>query len=167
LAGDRRKRLREAKQALDAEREADAKPVVRDRGERLRECRRRLTQDFELERRVVAEHDAWLAAGIANDGSRRMAGARHNLKPYPLTAVAVRRINVTDPDSRNLKTTRGWVQGYNAQAVVTGEQIVLAAEISTESLDTANLRPMITAAEEELHAAGVTGGLDVVLADAG
>jgi hypothetical protein len=27
-------------------------------------------------------------------------------------------INVTDPDSRNLKTTRGWVQGFNAQAVV-------------------------------------------------
>jgi transposase len=149
VAGDRRKRLREAKQALDAEREADARPVARDRRDRLRECRQRLTQDFELERRVVAEHDAWLAAGIASDGSRRMAGARHNLKPYPLTAVAERRINVTDPDSRNLKTTRGWVQGYNAQAVVTGEQIVLAAEISTESLDT------------------VTDRLDIVLADAG
>src|ERR671910_1721524 len=167
VAGDRRKRLREAKQALDAEREADAKPVARDRGERLRECRRRVAQDFALERRVVAEHDAWLAAGIASDGSRRMAGARHNLKPYPLTPMAERRINVSDPDSRNLKTTRGWVQGYNAQAVVTEQQIVIAAEVSTESLDTANLRPMITAAEEELHAAGVSDGLDVVLADAG
>ena len=52
VAGDRRKRLREAKQALDAEREADAEPVARDRGERLRECRRRLGQDFELERRL-------------------------------------------------------------------------------------------------------------------
>src|SRR4051812_18693128 len=167
VAGDRRKRLREAKQALDAEREADAKPVPRGRDQRLRECRRRVAQDFELERRVVAEHDAWLEAGIASDGSRRMTGARHNLKPYPLVSVSERRINVTDPDSRNLKTTRGWVQGYNAQAVVTGEQIVIAAEISSESLDTANLRPMITAAEEELHAAGVSDRLDVVLADAG
>ena len=167
VAGDRRKRLREAKQALDAEREADAKPIARDRGQRLRECRRRLAQDFELERRLIAEHDAWLEAGIASDGSRRMVGARHNLKPYPLTPLAERRINVTDPDSRNLKTTRGWVQGYNAQAVVTEDQIVIAAEISTESLDTANLRPMITAAEEELHAAGVTEALDIVLADAG
>jgi hypothetical protein len=96
-----------------------------------------------------------------------MTGARHNLKPYPLTSLAQRRINVTDPDARNLKTPRGWVQGYNAQAVVTGEQIVIAAEISSESQDTANLRPMITAAEEELHAAGVTDELDVVLADAG
>ena len=167
VAGDRRKRLREAKQALDAEREADAEPVARGRGERLRECRRRLAEDFELERRLVAEHDAWVAAGIASDGTRRMTGARHNLKPYPLTPLAQRRINVTDPNSRNLKTTRGWVQGYNAQAVVSEGQIVIAAEISSESLDTANLRPMITAAEEELHAAGVTERLDIVLADAG
>jgi transposase len=167
VAGDRRKRLREAKQALDAEREADAEPIVRDRGQRLRECRRRLEHDYELERRLIAEHDAWLAAGIASDGSRRMTGAKHNLKPYPLVDLAERTINVTDPDARNLKTPRGWVQGYNAQAVVTAEQIVIAAEISTESLDTANLHPMLTAAEEELHAAGVTDALDIVLADAG
>jgi transposase len=166
-AKSRRERLRAAKQALDGEREADAVPIARDRAGRLRECRRRLEQDYELERRVVAEHAAWLEAGIASDGSRRMTGARHNIKPYPLVPVAERTINVTDPDARNLKTPRGWVQGYNAQAVVTGEQIVIAAEISTESLDTANLRPMITAAEEELDAAGVAGGLDVVLADAG
>jgi hypothetical protein len=166
-SGDRRRRLREAKQALDAEREADAKPIPRGRGQRLRECRRRLAQDDELERRVIAEHAAWLAAGIASDGSRRMTGARHNIKPYPVPELAERKINVSDPDSRNLKTTRGWMQGYNAQAVVTAEQIVIAAEISTESLDTANLHPMVTAAEEELHAVGVTETPGVVLADAG
>src|SRR4051794_37950759 len=166
-AGDRRRWLREAKQALDAEREADAEPVPRDRGERLKECRRRLQQDHELEQRVIAEHAAWFAAGIASDGSRRMTAARHNIKPYPLIDLGDRKINVTDPDSRNLKTTRGWVQGYNAQAVVTAEQIVIAAEISTESLDTANLHPMVTAAQEELHAVGVPQMPGVVLADAG
>jgi hypothetical protein len=59
------------------------------------------------------------------------------------------------------------VQGYNAQAVVTGEQIVIAAEISTESLDTADLQPMVLAAEEEPHAAGVVEVPGVALADAG
>src|SRR3954462_3896277 len=49
----------------------------------------------------------------------------------------------------------------------TAEQIIVAAEISTESLDTANLHPMLTAAEEELHAAGVGEALGVILADAG
>src|SRR5215204_2556448 len=133
-SGDRRKVLREAKQALDAERAAQAKKVPRGRGERLAECRRRLRQDWELERHVVSEHAAWHAAGIASDGSRRMVGARHNIKPYPLSREPAGKINVTDPDSRNLKTTRGWVQGYNAQAVVGEGQIVLAAEISVESL---------------------------------
>ena len=103
-SGDRRRVLREAKQALDAERAAQAKKVPRGRAERLLECRRRLRQDWELERHVVAEHAAWHAAGIASDGSRRMVGARHNIKPYPLTPEPAGKINVTDPDSRNLKT---------------------------------------------------------------
>jgi transposase len=166
-SGDRRKLLREAKQALEAERAAQAKKIPRDRAERLIECRRRLRQDWELERHVVTEHAAWHAAGIASDGSRRMVGARHNIKPYPLTPEPAGKINVTDPDSRNLKTTRGWVQGYNAQAVVGEGQIVLAAEISIESLDTANLQPMVQTALRELDAAGVTETPGAVLADAG
>src|SRR3954466_3382818 len=84
-SGDRRKVLREAKQALDAERAAQAKPIARDRRKRLAECKRRLEQDWELERYVVSEHAKWHAAGIASDGTRRTAGARHNIKPYPLT----------------------------------------------------------------------------------
>jgi hypothetical protein len=65
------------------------------------------------------------------------------------------------------KTTRGWVQGYYAQAVVGDGQIILAAEISIESLDTANLAPMIQTAIGELEAVGVTATPGVVLADAG
>jgi transposase len=166
-SGDRRKVLREAKQALDAERAAQAKKIPRGRSERLIECRRRLRQDWQLERHVVTEHAAWHAAGIASDGSRRMVGARHNIKPYPLTSEPAGKINVSDPDSRNLKTTRGWVQGYNAQAVVGEGQIILAAEISVESLDTANLQPMVETALRELERAGVNDRPGVVLADAG
>src|SRR3954452_13413485 len=166
-SGDRRKWLREAKQALEAERAAKSEKVPRDRGERLQECRRRLEQDWQLERRVVEEHAAWHARGIASDGSRRMAGARANIKPYPLTETPAGKLNVTDPDSHNLKTTRGWVQGYNAQAAATTDQIVVAAEISIESLDTANLQPMVDTARRELEAAGVTDKPGVVLADAG
>jgi transposase len=166
-SGDRRRVLREAKQALEAERAAKARPIPRDRGERLGECKARLEQDWALEHKVIAEHAAWHARGIASDGSRRMAGARANIKPYPLADKPAGKLNVTDPDSRNLKTTRGWVQGYNAQAVVTTQQIVLAAEISTESLDTANLQPMIETATAELKAAGIQDKPAVVLADAG
>jgi transposase len=165
--GDRRTRLREAKQALEAKRAGQAKKIPRDRGERLHECRRRLYEEWALERRVVADHAAWLAAGIASDGSRRMTGARHNIKPYPLTQRPAGRINLTDPDARTLKSPRGWVLGYNAQAVVTDAQIIVAAEVDTENIDRANLQPMIHTACDELRAAGVDGAPEVVIADAG
>jgi hypothetical protein len=35
----------------------------------------------------VTEHAKWHAAGIASDGSRRMVGARHNIKPYEACPV--------------------------------------------------------------------------------
>jgi hypothetical protein len=41
--------------------------------------------------------------------------AAQNIKPYPLSPEPTGKINVTDPDSRNLKTTRASVQGYNAR----------------------------------------------------
>jgi hypothetical protein len=45
--------------------------------------------------------------------------------------------------------------------------MVLAAEISTESLDTANLQPMVETTLHELEHAGVAETPDMVLADAG
>src|SRR6266511_5692399 len=138
---ERRQRFREAREALEEERKAKAKPVPRDRQKRLSECTKRLEEDQELERRTAKAHEEWRKQGIAKDGSRRMTG--HNRKPKPLPEEPTGKVNVTDPDSRNLKTTRGWVQGYNAPAVVTEDQVVIAADISTESLDTANLDPMV------------------------
>ena len=104
--GDRRQRLREAKQALEAERAAQARPIPRDRDRRLAECKRRLQEDWDLERRVIAEHEAWRARGIASDGSQRMSGG-HLIKPHPIGDQPAGKINVTDPDSRNLKAPRG------------------------------------------------------------
>jgi transposase len=162
---ERRQRFREAQKALEEKRKANPKPVPRDRQKRLSECQKRLEEELELERRTAKEHEEWRARGIAKDGSRRMTG--HNRKSHPLPTEPAGKINVTDPDSRNLKTTRGWVQGYNAQAVVTEDQIVIAADISTESLDSANLEPMVEAACASLEAAGVKDKPGVVLADAG
>jgi hypothetical protein len=41
-----------------------------------------------------------------------------------------------------MKTRRGWVQGYNAQLVVTPQQIILASEVTTEANDVRQLQPM-------------------------
>ena len=77
------------------------------------------------------------------------------------------KINVTDLDSRDVKTSRGWVQGYNAQVVSTAEQIVIAAEVNVDSPDFGHLEPMVAAARAELERAGVEESPEVVLADAG
>jgi hypothetical protein len=66
-----------------------------------------------------------------------------------------------------MKAYRGYVQGYNAQAVTTRGQIIVAAEVAPDGLDFAQLDPMVLAAEKELEGAGVDECPGVVLADAG
>lgn len=76
-------------------------------------------------------------------------------------------VNVTDPESRLQKTRQGWVQGYNAQAVVSLDQIVIAAHVTPKSTDVEMLVPMIDLATENLATVGVTDPMAHVLADAG
>jgi len=80
---------------------------------------------------------------------------------------AQKRVNVTDLDSRPVKTQKGFIQGYNAQAVTTTRQIVIAAEIIGNGTDYGLLEPVVDAAIGELAAAGITEKVDVALADAG
>jgi Transposase DDE domain len=77
------------------------------------------------------------------------------------------RVNLTDRDSRPVKTPRGFIQGYNAQAAATAEQIIIAADVTSGSADQGLLEPMISAAREQLTAAGITDRVEVALADAG
>jgi hypothetical protein len=44
-------------------------------------------------------------------------------------------VNLADPDSRRMKGNRRYSQGYDAQAVVNEQPIVLAAEITTDAPD--------------------------------
>jgi hypothetical protein len=46
-----------------------------------------------------------------------------------------------------MKTRRGWVQGYNAQAVVAPRKIILASEVTTEATDVRQLQPMLVQAQ--------------------
>lgn len=76
--------------------------------------------------------------------------------------------NTTDPESGILKTRRGWVQGYNAQAVVTTGQIILAADVTTEANDVRQLAGMLDQAQVNVEAVvGKDAFLGAVVADAG
>src|SRR5690242_15874342 len=88
-------------------------------------------------------------------------------KPIDLSLVPEGTMNTTDPDSRLMHTQgRFGVQGYNAQAAITAEQIIIAAEITTSSPDFGHLEPTARAMLHDLAAAGVTEPPVTVLADA-
>jgi transposase len=159
----RREWLREAKRRLDAERAAAQEPVPRDRAERLQLCKRRLVKDWQSERQANRDYEAYRARGVMKDG-RRFGSPP---KPFQPPAEPEGKINTTDPDAKRMKFGRNFMPAYNAQAVTTEDQIIVAAEISTEGVDFCQLEPMISTAERELEGAGVTERPGVVLADAG
>ena len=159
----RRGWLREAKRRLDEKRAEEARPIPRSRPERLRESKRRLEEEHQVECQANSDYEAYRARGVMRDG-RRFGAPPKPLQPPEAPAG---KVNVTDPDSRNVKTPRGYLQGYNAQAAVNECQIVVAAEINTDSSDFGHLEPMVDVARRELAAAGVPETLDVVVADAG
>jgi len=88
-------------------------------------------------------------------------------KPYEPPRTPAGKVNVSDPDSRNVKTPRGYMQGYNAQAVATEQQIVIAAEVNADSSDFGHLAGMVNATETELERAGLADTIEIVVADAG
>jgi len=112
-----------------------------------------------------AAYEDYRRNGRMHNGRR--LGAHSPPKPYQPPEKPEGKINLTDLDSRNVKTPRGWVQGYNVQAVCTEDQIVIGAEVTIDSPDFGHLEPMIRAARADLRYAGVTDFPEVVLADAG
>ncbi|MBA4394935.1 MAG: DDE transposase [Desulfobacca sp.] len=78
-----------------------------------------------------------------------------------------KKINITDPDSRIMKTRKGYVQGYNAQAVVSEEQIILAADVTQEENDCHQLEPMLKETDRNLEALGYIEKAGSLVADAG
>lgn len=162
-AQGRRKWLRAAAQRLDEQRAQQARPIARDRVRRLHECRRRLEEELAVERHANDLYEAYRARGRMKDGRRFGSPS----KPYTPPPTPEGKINTSDPDSKLVHGMRGWVQGYNAQAVCNEQHLILAAEIMTASPDFGHLGPMVNAARRELTAAGVTTSPDVIVADAG
>jgi len=155
--------LREARRQLDEHRRREAKPIPRSRPERLLEAERRLQQDLAVERAANEAYEHYRAHGRDTQG-RRLGRPP---KPFNPPEIPAGKINTTDLDSRNVKTPRSYTQGYNAQAVVNDEQIVLAAEVTASSPDFGHLQPMVEATKRELEAIGVTETPGVAVADSG
>ncbi len=143
----RRGWLREAKRQLDEERAKEARPIPRSRPARLKEAKRRLEQELWVESRANAAYESYRVHGRASDGKRLGAAPT----PYTPPEVPQGKMNLTDPDSRMLKATRGYLQGYNVHAAVDENQIVIAAEVTVDPGDFGHLEPIVDAAREELR----------------
>jgi hypothetical protein len=130
----------------------------------LRAAKERLEADV---RDAQAAHAAHLRARakLEDERGRKLRGRKPVAPPAVVDPAA--RANVTDPESRLVRAPRGFVQGYNAQAVCTETQVIIAAELSTDSPDGRLLEPMVNAARGELAAVGVAQAPEVVLADGG
>jgi transposase len=104
------------------------------------------------------------AQGALERAEARLTTAREAVQSAPETE---RRANITDPDSRIMSTKDGWVQGYNAQAFVNPQQIVLAVDVSQDAVDVQLFDPMNNRLTQTLTAAGVIAEVELELADAG
>ena len=110
------------------------------------------------------------AAGRLDRAKAAAVAARQPPPPPPGSAKETKR-NLTDPDSRIMKTRKGWEQAYNGQLVVSSDYLILAAVLTNDPADVTLYQPMITATAATIAEINTITGLDwqigCVLADAG
>jgi Transposase domain (DUF772) len=160
---ERRDWLRRARQELEAEREHPG----RSREARLAEAERRLQEQHEFERHAVEAAQAASANRAAEQRARgRKPTGRRRIHPLVVPDEPSGRVNVTDPDSRPVKTTRGIIQGYSAKAAATEDQVIVMADVTVGGPDQGKLAPLAERALAELERAGADPP-QVLRADAG
>jgi transposase len=117
---------------------------------------------------------------VAGDSAGKPASARpgsSGLKSF--------RGNVTDPDSRIMKTRKGWLQSYNTQLAVSADHLILSVFVTQDPTDVGAFEPVLRSAEDaaalveanrpaevaagcaEHEEAASQAGIGLVLADAG
>jgi hypothetical protein len=76
--------------------------------------------------------------------------------------------NFTDPDSHIMKVSnKGWDQCMNAEIAVNENQIIVAADVTDETNDKQQVRPMVGQTQQNVAAAGVTEKVKEMVADSG
>jgi hypothetical protein len=136
------------------------------RAVRLAEARDRLAAERQSR---LDEHQAKIEAWQA----RRAAGLRGGRKPGPrppagsANSGSPLRANSTDPQARTMRSKNTMIVGYNAQAVVTVDQLIVGATVLQKEVDRNVLHDVLAVARDQLTAAGVKPKLRTVVADSG
>lgn len=139
------------------------------RAARLAEARDRLVA--ERQARADAQQtklDAWQAR--KDDPSRRRGPGRKpsaQAREGSANSGSPLRANTTDPQARTVRSKNTMIVGYNAQAVVTADQIIVGATVSQKEVDYTLLHDVLDTARCQLRSAGVPPRLRTVVADSG
>ncbi len=149
------------------ERRGDELPQgLRTREERRRRLEAALERIEEKKRQAAVEQERKIEERRKEEEKTgRKARGRKPKDPETAAMEAAKKTkaNVTDPESRIMKTRRGWVQGFNGQAVADCDsQVIVAQDLTQEENDVRQLGPMLKRCEQQ---AG--GRPSEVLADAG
>lgn len=140
---------------------------LRDRNSRinrLKACKERLEQEkAEAEKQQQDKIDNRMAKEEST--GKKSRGRKPKLPEEAVNEDA--KANITDPDSRIMKTRKGFVQGLNAQAVTTEQQIIVAEDVTQEENDKQQLHPMLEQTETNREEVGIKEKTGVALADAG
>lgn len=150
--------------------------------ERVKEAER-------AQERLVAEYAAKKAAGTTLEGRPPLLGrgvavrdARRNLDSAsrkkrvleqrhtdllggaPVKNMKLAKRNTTDPESRVMKTRKGFIQGYNAQLMCSDDFLILVAEATNDPTDRAWFVPMMSRVRETLLDMAIrTGRTDLAI----
>ena len=162
--GGRREWPRVARRELESRREREAEPIPRDREDRLFQALGRLEENHRVDLAANDAYQRWRSSSRDTLG-RVMKGYS---KPYTPPLVPDGQVNLSDPDSRVMRS-KGLPhrQAYNVQSAVTEQQIILAAEISLAAADFGQLEPMLDRALAHVSRHGVTEQPEAVVGDAG
>jgi len=137
-----------------------------ERRERLARARDRLAAEDQARREAQrAKQEAWDAAAAA--GKPRGGRRPGDEPPRANRAGTEPRANITDPDVRVMRNQKGYVAGYNGQAVVTAQQVIVGVMLSQHPVDRTLLHPVLDTCRQQLTQAGIRPELRTVLADAG
>jgi transposase len=124
--------------------------AAKQRGERRRCGHRPVPPDEHC--RVRAAYAAYQAAEAAQaqaaDAAADTGPAARAAAEAPKGATAHTpgkeesfKANLTDPDSRLLKTRNGWIQGYNCQTATSTDQFIISARATQDANDCAQFVP--------------------------
>jgi hypothetical protein len=162
--GGRREWFRVSRRELENQRERASRPIRRDREDRLFQAVGRLEENHRVDLTANEAYERWRAT--ARDTLGRVL--KGNSKPFVAPGEPEGSINLSDPDSRVMRT-QGTPprQAYNAQTAVNENQIILAAEITVDAPDFGHLEPMLDTTLQQLARHGLTETPEAVLADAG